>query len=445
MANKKEIPFSEKKIQNYIWEQDKLSQLIIGDIPKIDVELAAEIDPSKIFQKLIFERLDETLSYTKHMDLIGVEVPLHKTKDSTIRADFLGVHSERIGISIIELKKSQQTERQAFTELLAYSNHLFSLFPTMSKEDFVFILISPMKERIVKEAFLHALLFDNKRVIAFVPTFEDETRIESLKLNLWIPDEHDISNFKKHYFSKNNFEVFKLAWSDIPYSQNPQKYPTEDEKSFLNSVSSFVAQTMEEKNINGFCFTSQCLPSDGMALPNSLIIVGMNPYKIAFKNLLIKNGYDGNLNSLDYSSAKAKLNDIITGLKLDTDDPDYLEWLHYYWKENLVQIGLDSLKLLFKKTTGERFSPEWGIYSWDEYKSLDEHNFSINYDVFPTGSLKSLHSYILSLDYDFIGENDLDEHPIYGDIFYYLLESYNSHYFFDVFLERMVGFDKVVE
>ncbi|HDR6289220.1 TPA: hypothetical protein QCU33_005347 [Bacillus cereus] len=198
-----------------------MSQLIIGDIPKIDVELSAEIGPNKIFQKIVFERLDETLSYTKRMNLIGVEVPLHKTNDSTIRADFLGVHRERVGMSIIELKKARQTERQEFTELLAYSNHLVSLFPTMSKEDIVFILISPMKERIVRAAFLHALLFDNKRVIAFVPTFEDETQIDSLKLRLWIPEEEDINNFKNHYFSKNNFEVFKLTWSDIPYSQNP--------------------------------------------------------------------------------------------------------------------------------------------------------------------------------------------------------------------------------
>ncbi|MDA1612169.1 MULTISPECIES: hypothetical protein [Bacillus] len=456
MASENKIKFTEKEIQNYIWKQGKLSHLIIGDTPKIDVELTAEIEPDKIFQKIVFERLDETLSYTKSMDLIGVEVPLQKTNDSTIRADFLGVHSERVGISIIELKKSQQTERQAFTELLAYSNHLVSLFPTMSKEDVVFILISPMKERIVREAFLHALLFDNKRVIAFVPTFEDETQIDSLKLRLWIPEEDDISNFKNHYFSKNNFEVFKLTWSDIPYSQNPQKNPSDKEKLFMNSISSFVAQTMEEKNIHGFCFTSQCWPEDEMDLPNSLIIVGMNPYEIAFKNLFVNDVCNGelsneDLSSLSYSSTLAKLDDIITGLKLEKDDPDdpdvpdYLEWLYYQWKENLVKIGFDSLNLLFKNTNGGIFSCSWNSFSWDEYISLDEHNSSFKYNVFPTGALKSLNSYLLSLDYDFIEKNNLEKHPIHDDIFHYLIESYYSHYVFNVFLERMLGFDKVVE
>ncbi|WP_198153625.1 hypothetical protein, partial [Thalassobacillus sp. C254] len=163
--------FSEKEIQNYIWERkDQLSQLIIGDIPNVDVEFGEKIEPDKVFLKMVFERLNETFNYTKYMDLIGVEVPLNKTNDSTIRADFLGVNIEGVGISIIELKKSRQTERQAFTELLAYSNHLISLFPTMSKEDIIYILISPMEERIVREAFLHALLVDGKRVIAFIPT-----------------------------------------------------------------------------------------------------------------------------------------------------------------------------------------------------------------------------------------------------------------------------------
>ncbi|HDR6289221.1 TPA: hypothetical protein QCU33_005348 [Bacillus cereus] len=202
---------------------------------------------------------------------------------------------------------------------------------------------------------------------------------------------------------------------------------------------------MEEKKIHGFCLTSQCWQKDKMTLPYSLIIVGMNPYKIAFKNLCVDNGYDRDLNSLTYSSTLAKLDDIITGLKLETDDPDYLEWLHYYWKENLVQIGFDSLKLLFKNVKGESFPRGWRFYSWDQYISTNEHNYCYNYDVFPTGALKSLNSYILSMDYDFMEKNDLEEPPIHGDIFYHPIDSYYSHYFFNVFLERMLGFDKVAK
>lgn len=435
--------FSEKEIQNYIWERkDQLSQLMIGDIPNVDVEFGEKIEPDKVFLKMVFERLNETFNYTKYMDLIGVEVPLNKTNDSTIRADFLGVNIEGVGISIIELKKSRQTERQAFTELLAYSNHLISLFPTMSKEDIIYILISPMEERIVREAFLHALLVDGKRVIAFIPTFQDETRINSLMLRLWIPNENDIRNFKNHYFSKNNFEVFKLVWRDIPSDSESKEDPNIEDKMFMNSISSFVAQTMEEKRIHGFCFSSQSWPELKMMYPNSLIIVGMNPYEISFKNLLVDNGYNECPSSLRYNSFSAKLNDIIKGLKLEEEHIDYLENLHSGWSSNLIKIALDCMKLLFKNIDGKEFSFDYALFSWEEYISSSiEYTYNFNYEVFPTGALKRLHSEILKLDYEFIAENGLDKHPNHGDIFSLLIESYYSHHFFNVFLGRMLGLD----
>ncbi|MED3971315.1 hypothetical protein [Priestia megaterium] len=432
--------FSEKEIQDYIWLEDQFSKLIIGDIPKVDVESGEKIEPDKIFLRMVFEGLKETLNYIKYMDLIGTEVPLKRTNDSTIRADFLGVNPEHVGISIIELKKSRQTERQAFTELLAYSNHLISLFPTMSKEDIIYILISPMEERIVREAFLHALLVDGKRVIAFTPTFEDQTRIDSLKLRLWIPGENDISNFKNHYFSKNNFEVFKLVWRDIPSDSNSKEDPSIEDKRFMNSISSFVAQTMEEKNIHGFCFTSQSWPELNMCYPNSLIIVGMNPYEISFKNLYANNGYEEDLNSLRYNSFSANLNDIIQGLRLEADHIDYFESLHSGWSSNLIKIGLNTMKLLFKNVDGKKISFDHGLFSWEDYISSSiEHNYSFNYEVFPTGSLKRLYSEVLRLDYEFIAKNGLEKHPIHGDIFHLLVDSYYNHHFFDVFLDRMLG------
>ncbi|MEI5890021.1 hypothetical protein DXB51_00095 [Bacillus cereus] len=55
-----------------------------------------------------------------------------------------------------------------------------------------------MGVRIVKEDFLHALLVDGKRIVAFIPTFEDDNDIESLKLKLWMPDENDIIVKRKY-------------------------------------------------------------------------------------------------------------------------------------------------------------------------------------------------------------------------------------------------------
>lgn len=81
----------------------------------------------------------------------------------------------------------------------------------MGKDDIVNLLISPMKERIVKEAFIHTLLVENKRIVALIPEFRNENDIKSLELKLWISNETDIINFKSHYFSQANFQIVKIA------------------------------------------------------------------------------------------------------------------------------------------------------------------------------------------------------------------------------------------
>ncbi|MED3994652.1 hypothetical protein P4647_08305 [Peribacillus frigoritolerans] len=434
------VRFKEADIQKYIWEEKEwFSELILEEIPNIDVEFDVKVEPEKLFQRITLERLKETLNYVKGMDLIGVEVPLKKEGDSTIRADFLGVNIEDVGISVIELKKDKQTERQAFTELLAYGNHLVSLFPTMVKDDIVNVLISPMEARIVREAFLHALLVDGKRIVAFIPTFEDETDIESLKLKLWMPDENDIKNFKSHYFSKENFEVVKIAWRGDSDTYDFNEDPNYAEKMFMNYISSYVAQVMEEKNIHGFCFTSRCFPELKMPYPNSLIIVGMNPYKISYKN----NGYVGDVDTLRQYGFEHSvgLDDIIKGLKLEEEHIQYLENLHVNWSSHLVKVGTDSLRFLFKDTNGKRVSLEYGIFTLKQYwSSLIESGFAFNYDIFPTCGFKKLYSEVLKLDYEFVAKNGVNEYPM-GDIFKELIESYKSHHFIEINLGRMFGLD----
>src|SRR5690606_10318076 len=130
----------------------------------------------------------------------------------------------------------------------------------------------------------------------------------------------------------------------------------------------------------------------------------------------------------------------ITGLKMEDKQLDYLEFLHLGWSSNLIKIALDSMKLLFKNMNGNEASFDYALYNWDQYmSSFIEYSSAFNYKVFPTGLLKRLHSEVLKMDYDFIAEYGLSEHPIHGDIYSYLIESYYSHHFFDVFLGRMLG------
>ena len=101
--------------------------------------------------------------------LDGKEVRLAREGDSTTRVDLLGHLEEDGDLVIIELKKSYQTERQAFNQLLAYASHFCTLFPLLTESSFTLILIAPMEERGVRDAFAQELIINEKNIIAFQP------------------------------------------------------------------------------------------------------------------------------------------------------------------------------------------------------------------------------------------------------------------------------------
>jgi len=143
------MSFSEKEIQNYIWNiRDDFSELLIEpkrlDLVKFDDELS-DVTAQHLIQNKINNKLSDLHAKLYEIKFIGCEVPLEQNSNSTIRTDFLAVFPGDTGFAVIELKKSKQTERQAFTELLAYSNHITTLFPAMSRDDCIYILISPME------------------------------------------------------------------------------------------------------------------------------------------------------------------------------------------------------------------------------------------------------------------------------------------------------------
>ena len=76
-----------------------------------------------------------------------------------MRTDFLANRCGDDGIVVIELKKSDQTARQAYTELLAYGSYLRTKFTPMSGGDIIYVLISPIGERIVEQAIINTLTF----------------------------------------------------------------------------------------------------------------------------------------------------------------------------------------------------------------------------------------------------------------------------------------------
>ncbi|MFA7060644.1 MAG: hypothetical protein WC156_07485, partial [Pedobacter sp.] len=199
------MKFSEIEIQEYLWSQREhfadflVDTSILNEIKCLDD--LSDLTAQALVRNMITKKLKEMYFSLHSLELIGSEVPLEQLLNSTIRADFLAVFPGDTGVGIIELKKSSQTERQAFTELLAYSNHITTLFPGMSREDIVYILISPMVTRIARDAVIQSLTFDNRKIVALIPELTDPDDLTTLKLRLWVPTDSELYSFSRLAFN----------------------------------------------------------------------------------------------------------------------------------------------------------------------------------------------------------------------------------------------------
>lgn len=446
-----EILFTEKDIQNYIWEnRDDFESLL--DEP-VGLELFEfEHDLSNISAQLLMKnrinrKLSELHSKLYSIKLIGCEVPLEQQSNSTIRADFLATFPGDTGIGIIELKKSEQTERQAFTELLAYSNHLTTLFPAMSREDSVYVLISPMTTRIARDAVIQTLTFDNRKIVALIPYFDDPNDISTLRLKLWIPTDNELAKFSHVIFKEDNFSVCKIVWEydkerwDAPKGENPSAELMEQ----FNSVSTIAAQKMEESGIHGFVYCSQLWPdlSEKFPYTNSLVLVGLNPYAAASAQHLI------DINKIKPSEIPTPLEylpnicDLIKKGIPNDDNEDTMFDLYSVWSSQLFIIGRGVVEAVTQTTDGKKGDIDQGFLDWEAYqRSLIEDVYCHNFLVRPTGLLRRLYEDITDLDYKACHYYGLNEHPVHGDMPYLGVDYLTSQSYFRFFIRRMFHIDE---
>lgn len=343
------IKFTEKEIQNHIWEnRNNFPDLLIEPAGLEIIEFNEDLS-NVTAQLLIKNRINSKLSNLHSklygLEFIGCEVPLEQNSNSTIRADFLAIFCDDTGLAVIELKKSEQTERQAFTELLAYSNHMTTLFPSMTKNDSVYILISPMETRIARDAVIQSLIFDNRDIITLIPTFSDPLNITSLKLELWIPDQTELATFSNIAFREDNFSVCKLSWE-----YDAERWGAAKGEELLHSfvsqfdnISCLAAQYMEESGVHGFAYCSQLWPELSQVLPftNSLVLVGMNPYAVGSVQHLSTeyDNYDDIPDPNDYTPHISELIGKLGEGELYEANIDVLSGLHRIWNSQLYRIG----------------------------------------------------------------------------------------------------------
>jgi len=444
------VRFSEAEIQDYLWKnRERFAELLVSPDNLDEFELLddfSNLTAHTLLRNRITKKLKSAFNKLYSIELIGREVPLEQQSNSTIRADFLVVFPGNTGLGIIELKKSAQTERQAFTELLAYSNHLTTLFPTMSREDSVYILISPMTTRICRDALLQSLTFDNRNIVALMPTLGNPEDLGSLKLQLWIPAESELSTFSSLAFREDNFSVCKVVWE---YSEGwwdaAKGNPSPELVKQLNNVSAIAAQCMEEMGIHGFTYCSQTWPELEPLLhfTNSLLLVGLNPYAVGGTQFVAEHEV-GSTQDVPSPYDLPNISELIPGLNNHAasihQNNHYLAGLHKVWDSQLYRIGKKVVDSATQTINGQSLQTDQSFMNWHDYQEIFLEDISCNnFDVRPTGLLRHLYMDVTKMDYDVCGKNGIENHPVHGDIHHNAIETLTSQYFFRFFIRRLLG------
>jgi hypothetical protein len=137
----------------------------------------------KIVKEKALKKLQRLNDLIKYGNFIGSKIKLPINKTRPMELDLLGQHDE--GLFILELKVDRSAERNAFSELLAYSNYIAEIFALSGHKDITNILVSNLDVKITRQAFLYDLIINDRNVIVYNPTFTDNT-LESLRLQIHI-------------------------------------------------------------------------------------------------------------------------------------------------------------------------------------------------------------------------------------------------------------------
>jgi len=210
----------------------------------------------------------------------------------------------------------------------------------------------------------------------------------------------------------------------------------------MNKITSYAAQLMEAKGIHGFVYTSQAYPELPF-LPNSIIVAGLNPFKVAKDNYLIKDGLSPyKLDSVP--DAAINILQIIPELankaKVVNEKNEYFYDLIITWIDTITMIAFDTVELMTTNDKNTHFEKDWGRMTWDQYQTIMlEDALGFNYCVRATGLIRKLFVAYTKEDYRYLSKHGYKNHSSlsHGDIPKFAVDYLNEQNYFRDFLLRL--------
>lgn len=392
------MDIGENEFRDILFEEYKesISSLITGRRNPIGWS-GNEFPPiSFLLQQKTEEKINKIVNELIELKLIAKELPLKKEGEFSTRIDLLG-NSELSGLTILELKKSKQTERQSFTELLAYANYFCSLFPSLRESTITSILIAPMQSRTVRDAFAHELAINNKNVISLIPSLVGD----NIELEVHYPDNSYYKWFENNIFNDKSMSVVAISFSEIKGwidtdKKNSGHIPFYSE-STLNSIANLISHKLESLGIHAMVYASQKWGELAQVIPypNTIYIVATNPFS-SFRSTVNDSIVTGN-------TMQARIDDIqYVYDNLHEDNKKFwLDSLESNFRERLITVTKNEFLSCFKSKSESDFDFEISLPSWEGLKlSMVDAVFVHNLDIHLTGLFREVFNAYISFMYE---------------------------------------------
>ncbi|WP_438279556.1 hypothetical protein [Pseudomonas alabamensis] len=365
--------FSEDDVHKYL--HDCGLESVILDCPAFDSsdddpQIGDETDTDepdfqlwRIIKARAFARLERLHGTIRYGTFIGTKVKLPTDHSKPMELDLLGTHDD--GLFVLELKVDRSAERNAFSELFAYSNYIAGIFALSGHQDIANVLVAKLENKITKQAFLYDLLINERDVIVYQPSFPNST-LESLQLDLYLPSDDDFRHFTNELLSHDAMSCVVISFNDLEDwfdSKETDGELNDWTVDHLSGLSSYAAQLMEAERLHGFCFIRKPWREIPSHYRNSLFICALNPFRIAEPN---------------------RTDLLLCQLKEDFQT-SFLETPESGFEGRLIRLAQRAIKdCLTHNYSAEVGTPYWGAI----VKSMPEVVFTHNFAFRPTGIMR---------------------------------------------------------
>ncbi|MCF6316415.1 MAG: hypothetical protein L3J30_09060 [Marinosulfonomonas sp.] len=246
MANK----FSEDEVHTWIHKTGM--EALVSDCPEVDLENNSynadeEFELWKIIKQKAFSKLSRIHNTVRYGEFIATKLKLPTDKITPMELDLLGTHED--GLFILELKVNRSAERNAFSELFAYSNYIAETFSGSGRKDIANVLVANLDVKITRQAFIYDLLIADRDIIVYRPEFSGE-KLNTLELKLHLPSDDEFKAFTNDLLSHENMSCVVASFVDLGGwfdSEEDSGSLNSWTKEHLSKLSNYTSQLMESE------------------------------------------------------------------------------------------------------------------------------------------------------------------------------------------------------